>query len=149
MPKPTIPGKLRQDPAPRSADGSQPWDKFRGLSPERTYVCVNPNDEMFGCSYYEGLGYEIERKREGGPKSLVGKTVGDGDAVTVMGQVLMSCPNEVAEQIFRHGVGGGGGQDYIDRVEKKILKPGGVDGLRGMDGYTTVLNETEKPRIEQ
>lgn len=148
MPKPTIPGKVRQDPAPRY-NGDAPWDKVLNRDPERDYVYVNPNDDMFNPSYYQSLGYEVERKREGGPRAAVGKTASDGDLITVMDQVLMSCPMETRRQLDQHGIGGGGGQSYIDRIDAKILKPGGVDSLRGMDGYTTVLNETQKPTVER
>lgn len=140
----------KRNPPARMPDGARPWDQIAGGDPEREYVYVNPNDELYGVSYYESIGYEVEHQREGGPRPRVGKTLGDGGVITCLGQVLMSAPKSTVDQIRKFGVGGGlGGQAYVDEIEKRILKPGGVDGLRGIGGYVDVINETERPQVER
>lgn len=139
----------RIDPRSRPPDGARPWDKLVNADPDRHYVYVDPNSEMYGTDFYESIGYEQEVRTEGGVRPAVGKTKGDsGNAITVMHQILMSCPLEVKADLDRFGVGGSGGQERIDKIERKILKPGGIDGLRGMHGYFDVVDETSAPRVE-
>lgn len=146
MPKPRTARRI--DPKSRPPDGARPWDKLVGANPERHYTYVNPNDEQFGVEFYESLGYEQELRREGGVRPAVGKTKGDGSVITVLGQVLMSVPMDQKQALDTYGVGGNGGQKHIDEVEERILKPGGVDGLRGMHGVFEIQNETSRPQVE-
>lgn len=140
--------RRRVDPKSRPPDGARPWDKLVNADPGRHYVYVDPSSQMYGVEFYESIGYEQEVRREGGVRPAVGNTRGDGSVITVMHQVLMSCPIEVKTDLERYGVGGSGGQDRIDKIEKRILKPGGIDGLRGMHGYFEVVDETSAPRVE-
>lgn len=95
-------GKKRIDPPVRSADGSRPFDAIRNADPTRHYVFVNPNDEMTGVSVYESMGYEVVKKTADGPSAVIGKTASDGEVVTVLGQVLMSCPREIRDEHVRY-----------------------------------------------
>lgn len=119
--------RKRVDPKSQPADGFRAWDRFHNLDEDRKYVCANPNDEMSGVEMYLALGYEIELKRPGGPRPFIGKTVADGQAVTVNGQVLMSKPLDAfeAEEVRP-------GQARADALDRRILKDGNIeDGLRG------------------
>lgn len=95
--------RKRVDPKSRPADGLVPYDQFDNLDPDREYVVANPNDELTGVPVYEAKGWEIELKRPGGPKSRVGRTTAEGQAVTVLGGVLMSRTKEDGEVEFRAG----------------------------------------------
>jgi len=118
--------RKRIDPKSRPADGRRNYDGVINADPSRKYVWVNPNDEATGVSAYEGMGYVLERKREGGPRAAVGKAVAEGEVVTSMGQYLMSCPLEDFEAETAAG------QLRADALDRRILKDGGIeDGLRG------------------
>ncbi len=119
-------GRKRLDPKSRPADGRRPYDQLVNSDPHRHYVLANPNDELTGVSYYENLGYEVERRSEGGVRPAVGKTCREGELQTVLGQVLMSCP--IAEWKARVAEG----QGVSDAWERRMLKDGNIeDGLRG------------------
>lgn len=128
-------------PKMKSPD-TNPLADLINCDPDRKYVYVDPNNDIVGVAFYEALGAVVETKREGGPRPRVGKTLGDGDAVTVLGQILMSYPKERHEEIVQQGEWGAGGQSYVDKLESKITKPGGVDGFRGY-GYAEVINKTQ------
>ena len=143
------PVKRRVDPKPRRApDGVLPLDKLRGADPKKHYVYVSKAAREMGPDYYESIGYAVERAVEGGVRSAAGKIVGEGAVIEVMGCVLMSISLEDREKIEQFGIDGVSGQRHIDDIEKKIVKPGGVDGLRGMHGAFEVLNETARPTVE-
>lgn len=131
-------GRKRHDPVSRPADGFRGWDRVKNLDPNRHYVLTNPNDDDTGTAYYVGaLGYEIEHERPGGPKSAVGRTVKEGDAVTAGGQVLVSCPLE--EKRARDAQGWA----FADAMDRRILRDGNIeDGLRGR-GYTMGVHRSE------
>jgi len=131
----------RIDPVSRSASGVKQWDRIRNLDPSRYYVLANPNDELSGVPYYLALGYEVEKVRKDGPVPKVARTMRDGDEITVLGQVLMSCPRDEREAMDAES------QSMVTAVENRILKTGGVDSLRGFRDIR-VVNETEQLILE-
>jgi len=138
--------RKRKDPTSRSADGYRAYDQIEDLDPTRDYKLVNPNDELSGVEVYEAMGYEIETRRPGGPRPKIGKTVTDGQAITVLGQVLMSRPIEVAQAEYEAG------QKRADALDRRILKDGNIeDGLRGQGlrlGVDRDPNFTSGPFVE-
>ncbi len=135
--------RKRIDPVSRTASGVRPWDRIRNQDPTRHYVLANPNDNDTGVAYYLGLGYEVERWRKDGPVPLVAHTLKDGDEITVKGQVLMSISNDDHLKIDEEG------RAYVDELERKMVKPGGVDGLRGLGNGAEIVNETSGAFIEK
>jgi hypothetical protein len=130
--------RKRIDPVSRPVD--RPSHEFvLNRDPKRHYVWVSATAEMFGVNEYTSLGYDIELTRPGGPRGATGKAVSEGQPVPGFhGTVLMSCPVEDWQD--RHDRG----QAQVTQVEQKILKPGGVDGLRGFrSGGGTVAFENE------
>lgn len=125
--------RKRHDPPSRAADGRLKADVLVGRDPNRHYVYANPNEESAGLDAYLSMGYEVEEAREGGVRSAVKRTGKEASgAVTVRGQVLVSCP------ITEHEARMQDGWSYADTVDRRILKGGRVqgDGLRG-SGYET------------
>ena len=121
--------RKRIDPTSRPADGFRPIDVLRNADPNRHYVFANPNDDFTGVEYYSNLGYDVEKKRADGPKPAIGKTVGDGEAITVHGQILMSCPKELFSDRS------GAGQEIADALERRIRRPDkDVAGRHGVPG---------------
>lgn len=120
-------GRKRIDPVSRPADGFRPWDRVKNLDPNKHYVLTNPNDDDTGTSYYVNqLGYDVELVRAGGPRTSVGKTIKEGDAVTSGGQVLVSCSQDDKDERDRAGWA------VADAMDRRILKDGSIDdGLRG------------------
>jgi hypothetical protein len=100
--------------------------------PERSYVLVHRNESAIG--QYEMRGYRREVKTAGGPRiAMQSRDTQDGDFVTAMGHVLMSIEKaELAEIRANGGPLSGMGEKHWDAIEKRLLKPGGVDDLRGM-----------------
>lgn len=132
----------RHDPPSRPPDGVRPWDKLENPDPKMHYVFVDPNSEFFGIPYYEALGYEQVLRTDGGVRSVM-KTKGDsGSVVTSLHQVLMQIPLDEKRKLDDPG------QRDCDEIDKRILKPGGVDGLRGKGGYLSIVNETDRNRVE-
>lgn len=142
---------VRRDPVPRRANGG--FDKFRVMNcnPERHYVAVYKNSDDMGPEYFEALGYDIERLTEHGPRFLVGRGAKQGEPVECQGHVLMSCPNEVRQEIVANGADGVSGQNWVDEIDKKLLKPGGIDAGRGLGApYMSFENDTrivEAPQV--
>ena len=135
--------RKRNDPMSRPASGVRPWDQLNNRDPDKVYVWVNPNDDSTGVEFYSGLGYEVETYRKDGPQPKVVRTLKDGAEITCMGQVLMSCPRSHRDQLDAEGMAG------VDAMEKRIVRPGGVDSLRGFGRGVRVENETTESIIEQ
>lgn len=137
----------RKDPSPRWADGAAPYTRLQNADPQKRYVFVyKPQIEE-----YEWLGYEMERRKEGGVKLTIGnKGSSIGDAIEVRGHVLMSIAAEKFEAIKRNGHGGGAlGEKHFDELEKVILKEGSVDPLRGMTTrWMDLQAETSAPHFD-
>lgn len=137
---------LRRDPK-RVIDPDQMKGNVVGRDPGRKYVLANPNDPDHGVDYYLSIGYVIEEAREGGPR-IVGGQSKEGH-VTFRGQVLMSIDEETWEDIRQFGPDGKSGLALAAELESKIVKPGGVDGIRGMAGAFEVINETSRAQAER
>ena len=130
--------RKRVDPQSRPVSGIRPWDQISNRDPDRHYVWANPNDDSTGVSYYAGIGYEVETFRKDGPQPKVTRTLKDGAEITCMGQVLMSCPMEYRLAIEAEGA------MQADAMERRIVAPGGIDGLRGLSRDMKVVNETSE-----
>jgi len=117
----------RIDPPSRAVDGDSNT-VIVGKDPNREYKFANPNDEMCGVSALAELGFEIERARKDGPRIKGGKVAKDGDTITWRGMVLMSCPRDVWMAEYKRG------QDRQAAIDQTILRPGGLDGVRGPTG---------------
>lgn len=136
VPDDKIPAKSKRADIPsRPTDGDLRRDRVKNKDPERDYVFVDPRLEQFGVGDYMSLGYAVEKRRAGGPRpEIEPPDVVDGAEIRQMGTVLMSRSKAVGQREFKAQ------QDYADEIDKKILKPGGVDGLRGLSGYIGVRN---------
>ena len=136
--------RKRVDPKSHLADGQRAYDQFHDLDPGRDYKLVNPNDDLSGLEVYEAAGWESEVRRPGGPRSKVGKTVAEGQVITVLGQVLVSRP--LAESLAEYQAG----QMRADAFDRRILKTGNIeDGMRGQTHEIMVDRElTSAPFVE-
>jgi hypothetical protein len=149
--------KTRRDPIRRTADGISPQARLRNTDPSRKYVWVNTADSLAGVDYYLANGYEIEQRRPDGPQQ-VGRQANpfrqlqglNETYIIFMGNVLMSCQRDVADEIDQYGGEGGIGQVGWDAVEKqitgrehgrKLLK--NIPGIIGRDGEPVILVENE------
>lgn len=118
----------RNDPPSRPVDGDI-TGRIVNKRPDRWYILANPNDEFCGVRAMEELGFEVERHRgKDSPRIKGGPTSGDGDVIVYRGQYLMSCPLEVYQARYNEG------QRRADEIDKQILRPGGLDQLRGPTG---------------
>ena len=138
--KPTNP----RDPKKRHYDGAQLWNELANEREDRRYIWVNMNAVDQGVSFYEGLGYEVERTRSDGKhaKPVRGATKGQGSHVEMRGHVLMSCDRKEYERVVREGFDGQSGQQMFDEIEEQTLKRGGPDELRGIHKpFMRLVNE--------
>jgi hypothetical protein len=132
-----MPARKRHDPPQTKTpvDGGEiTADMTSGKDPDRHYVYVNPvalaGVDQVGM--YEGMGFEIEKYRPGGPRplSVSSRLVKDGADITSSGQVLMSCPK--SEHDRRKAAGEAMAQAY----DKRMLSKGELDdGFRGGNGF--------------
>ena len=126
--------KVRVDPKPRPLMGSAPWNELENPRPDKSYVIANKGDPMFGESYYRALGYEAVVAEPGGTRFKAGVTCQEGEAVELMGNVLMMIDKNKKEEIDQYGVSGTGGQMWADQIEKKIIQNRyGMDEMRGIN----------------
>lgn len=144
MPRAKAP-TVRKDPK-RRIDPENMSGNVSGKDPGRKYVLANPNDAETGCDYYLSIGYDFEEPRDGGPRVIGGST--KDNRITFRGHVLMSVPLQRWEEIQEFGPDGRSGLALASELERKIVKPGGVDGVRGMAGVFDVSNETSKAYVE-
>lgn len=128
--------RTRHDPPSRPADGYLPLDQITGQDPSRHYVFANPNDEETGLQSYLARGYVVETHRPDGPRSRVSGQVAEGAEIRSRGQVLVSRPwDEVnADNAPR--------LEHVNYQERRLLKDGGVDKLRGQGWNTKVVSST-------
>lgn len=113
----------RIDPTSKRVDGSID-DRIVGKREDRHYILANPNDEDCGAPAMEALGYEVVLHSKDGPRVRGSRSAAVGSAVTVRGQVLMSCPME--EFLARYWEG----QKRADAQMTAIRQAGGIDSLR-------------------
>jgi hypothetical protein len=62
----------------------------------------------------------------------------EGAEITCMGQVLMSCSIEDRMAMESEGAA------MAAALEQRIVRPGGVDGFRGIGPGTAIVNETSE-----
>jgi hypothetical protein len=87
----------------------------------RKYVLAS-KDEAHPMNYmsYESMGYELELCKKDGVRILEGTKTVDGKPLEWRGMALMSCSLERAEEIFLKGPTGNTGQEYQDKIMRKI-----------------------------
>lgn len=113
---------VRKDPTPRPVNAGSPYFELTNPEPERRYVWVSKSAEEHGISYYEGLGYEPVRYRQGGVKGRLMKALQPGDAIESRGMVLMQTTAERAQEIYEFGDDGQSGQRGADAIEKRMFQ---------------------------
>lgn len=104
--------------------------------PERKYVLA-PKDAShpFSFEYYIANGYRLEEATKDGVRIRLGEPVVIGSPLGWRGNFLLSCSKERAEEIFLRGPTGLTGQEYYDKLMRKIKRneledPVNVPGLR-------------------
>lgn len=132
----------RVDPKSRPPSGRRPWDQVENRDPNRHYVFANPNSQDTGVDFYLSMGYEVEKYRSDGPRPKVFRTLKDGDAITCMGQILMSCPLEEKQAMDAEMMA------TVDALERKMISSGGIDGIRGLSRGTKIVNETSDNYVD-
>lgn len=128
MPAATPPSK-RHDPPSRPVDGdinSQAW--LTNQDPTRVYCLADPNDAYCGVQHLRRLGWVVELARADGPQVAGGDVVTDGSALQMAGLCVMSRPLEKHQEYLRQGYA------VADQRAKAIGQPGGVDGIRSVEG---------------
>lgn len=139
----------RRDPAHRFNDVTASWSRLQNRDPGRFYVYVYKGSFEQGPEYYEAMGYDYERAREGGVKPF-GK-LEEGSVIERRGHVLMSCTLEHKQEIEQFGPDGISGQARIDEIEAHMIKNRGAkDHLRGQRGqiYATAIDDTTAAELE-
>lgn len=88
---------------------------------DRKYVLA-PKDVQHPQSfeYYLSIGYELELATPDGVRVRLGEPVVIGSPLGWRGMFLLSCSKERAEEIFLNGPTGLTGQNYYDKLMKKI-----------------------------
>ena len=125
--------RKRIDPVSRPADGYRPYEKLKNTRPDKDYRLVNPNDEMTGVAAYQDAGWTVETIGPDGVRVSTGRTAKDGDAVTSLGQYVMSRPKEFGQQEFEAG------QAVADALDNRILANASFEGpARTRDGKVAV-----------
>lgn len=133
--------RKRIDPKSTAADGRRNYDHLVNRRPDRHYVAVNPNDEM-ALSEYQAKGYDYERT--GSPdavRAAVGRVSKDGEIVTVLGQLVMSCSIEDWKANFASGQGIA---DEFDRATKR----GHLEGETRGRGYAIGVDPSSRSFVE-
>lgn len=149
--------QTRRDPVRRPNDGVSPLARLTHTDPNKKYVWVNTNDQLAGVDYYLSIGYEVEMRREDGPKQVglgrnpFRKLQGSEESYLMFqGNVLMSCDRAVADDIELNGPDGTSGQVFWDTIEKrltgrdhakKLLRD--VPGIIGRSGDPIIHVENE------
>lgn len=127
--------KKRRDPQTSNHfDGSAEWTKLRNADPDVRYVFASMETRRPGAGvrYYEDLGYQVIEQDPDGVQLGAGcVTAEDGEPMEMMGTVLMGIHKDDFEDIKKYGPNGTTGLHMYDEIEKKILRPGGIDPLRG------------------
>ena len=152
----------RIDPAPRPIDGALPYFNVANKEPDREYVWVYKATQDYGVDHYHGLGYRIERYRDGGPRpGLVQIDIEtgnpkkeDGSVIESRGNVLMSIEKARYQEIYQSGADGVSGQKAADILERRMVdySKHEKDSMRGInnrsrDGSEKVSVEFDKGTI--
>ena len=136
--KQTISGP-RIDPVPRRVDGVSGWLELENKDPRRHYVLAYDLDTLCGRAYLASLGYQVEKRVEGGVHFKNGEVGQMGEPLMWRGHVLMSIDQETRAQIDADGA------RWADHVENRIVDrdQGVQDLLRGIRGrFMKVTNHT-------
>lgn len=139
--------KGRIDPPVQHIDAVSPWALLENRDPTRHYVYANSSTaQVGGVQWYKMLGYKVERMEPGGVQPRGGATCEPGEAITVMGNTLMSCSLERKAELDQVGFDGHSGQRAVDEIERQIVGDEGIDASRGLFGTRNSLysvhNET-------
>ncbi len=134
----------RIDPPSRAADGFRQLDVIDGRDPNREYVFTNPSDPETGTSYYLSIpGALTEVKRQDGPRLRGGDGVSEGEAITRMGQILVSYPRDYRADVDAEVAA------KANAFDRRTLKTGNItDPLRGFHGTNTQV-EADWPSAAQ
>lgn len=124
----------RKDPPSRTLRGRDALFAVANKDERRVYRWVAKNETAL--AHYEGLGYVPEEYRDDGPQPmgrsrLMAKS-SDSSIIERMGHVLMSIEKEHADDIYKRGEFGDGGQKRADAIEDRILDRKGEDLMRGI-----------------
>lgn len=125
----------RKDPTPRDIGGTDAWGLITGRDESRAYVWVDKGNQL-QMSKYKVMGYRIECYDPDGELEPAGyHNLEGGDEIEMMGCFLMSIDKERLEAIRRPGI------ERADRIERAMIREGGIDGFRGQNnryfGYET------------
>ena len=114
--------------------------------PERKYVLA-PKDTQHPMSfqYYVSIGYRLEDATPDGVRINLGEPVVDGQPLAWRGNFLLSCSLERAEEIFLNGPTGLTGQNYYDKLMRKIKQ----NELEKRVNVSGVREEVEISELEQ
>jgi len=94
-----VKAQKRHDPVSRPPLGSDAEDPWTNKQPDRHYIEVDGKAQWHGVDYYLALGYEVEERREGGPRlKSATRSRSEGNELSRYGQVLMSCPIELKRE---------------------------------------------------
>ena len=96
--------------------------------PTRVYCLADPNDVYCGVQHLRRLGWEVEHARPDGPRIVGGDVSTDGSALQNAGLYVMSRPLEKHVEYLRQGWA------VADQRAKAIGQPGGIDGVRSVEG---------------
>ena len=137
------PQSERKDPRTSSIQGPGLAGNLLGSDPTRHYVWASANDEVdFNVDYYEGMGYELERRSEGGIRVLRGSSVKEGEPLKFRGLVLMSCSEEQYQWLRENGPDGRTGRALQRALQQKIAAQGLQEGSNSP--YYKILSETQE-----
>ena len=133
----------RRDPKPRPVSATPAGFQLRNADPDRDYVLVDKATPGFDVAAYEELGYEVEHFHEDRVQLIgVKKPTKDG-AWETRGNVLMSRPKAISQQLFEQGQAEA---DFVEGqiVDKRIGQHDPFRGLTAMRGglYFGLQNET-------
>jgi hypothetical protein len=133
----------RVDPKSRPPSGRRPWDHVENRDPNRHYCFANPNSQDTGVDYYLSIGYEVVKYSVDGPRPKVFRTLKEGDAVTCMGQILMSIPLDEKQSMDAEMMAN------VDAIERKMIRSGGIaDSMRGSAGQAKFVPDTSESFAE-
>jgi hypothetical protein len=129
--------KTRANIPSRPTDGDLKRDQLLGKDKDFDYLYADPRQEQYGVQDYIAKGFEVVKRRAGGVRPLIESPDStEGAEIKQLGCVLMSRPKAIGQGEFQSQ------QDYADAIDRQILKPGGIDGMRGVKGYINVRNQS-------
>lgn len=117
----------RKDPRPRRRGRGQDG-QVKNKLPDRAYILANPAETRFGLTKKLEEGWtKVNHKSGDKERVFCGKLEDNGD-VTFEGQVLLWLDKEEHEARLADG------QEVVKSRDAKAKSPGGIDGVRGVDG---------------